>query len=77
MLCSIYPFYSAVLEQYYTGEMILPVVNGIDDGSILLIFIYTVSGMYGCVEVWTHKVVFMGFEQTRGNWFGICLFTAS
>lgn len=38
MICSTMPFYFATLEQYYTGELILQVVNGVDDGSLVYIF---------------------------------------
>ena len=37
LLISTMPFYFAQLEQYYTGELILQEINGVDDGSWLLI----------------------------------------
>lgn len=73
MLCSIFPFYTAVLEQYYTGEMVLPIINGIDDGSILVIVFHCLSGYFGCETLWLPMGSFMGFETTRGNWFGLWL----
>jgi len=51
MISATMPFYYAILEQYYTGELILPEINGIDDGSILYIAMCFASGYYGPKEL--------------------------
>lgn len=33
LLLSTMPFYFAMLEQYYTGELVLATVNAVDDGA--------------------------------------------
>jgi ethanolaminephosphotransferase len=47
MLVSSVPFYFAVLEQYYTGEFLLQVVNGVDDGSFLYMAMCLLPALYG------------------------------
>ena len=46
MTVSTMPFYYAMLEQYYTGTFILPVVNGVDDGSVGYIICCILCGLY-------------------------------
>ena len=40
-------FYFATLEQYYTGKLLLPIVNGPSDGPVIIIAIFIASGIYG------------------------------
>ena len=47
MLCSTMPFYFATLEQFYTGELILQVVNGVDDGSLVYIGVCFMTAYFG------------------------------
>lgn len=47
MISATMPFYYAILEQYYTGELILPEINGIDDGSFVYIGMCFLAGYYG------------------------------
>ena len=49
-------FFFAMLEEYYKGIMILPIGNGVSDGSILLIVIYTCLGIFGAE--WTSTTLF-------------------
>lgn len=51
MLVSTMPFYFAMLEQYYSGELVLQVVNGVDDGSIAYIAICFFTAIKG-FEYW-------------------------
>jgi hypothetical protein len=64
LLVSTMPFYFAVLEQYYTGELVLQVVNGVDDGSFGYILMCFASGYFG-VEFWKQEVSVMGYPPTR------------
>lgn len=45
------PFYYTIIEQYYTGTFNLPIVNGVDDGSLVYIMLCFVSGAYGN-DIW-------------------------
>jgi hypothetical protein len=47
-----FPFYFVLLEQYYTGVMNFPPINGVDEGSLLYCVFCCVSGYYGSVEFW-------------------------
>jgi len=41
------PFHFATLEEYYVGGLWLPVLNGVTDGSVLIIMINILIGMLG------------------------------
>lgn len=64
MLVTTMPFYFAVLEQYYTGELILPVVNGVDDGSIFYVLFAFMSAYYGC-DIWKVEYSIFGYPPAR------------
>ncbi|CDW86468.1 cdp-alcohol phosphatidyltransferase family protein [Stylonychia lemnae] len=64
LTASTLPFYFATIEQYYTGELILQVVNGIDDGSFLYIFICFAGGYYGPKELFLSQINIFGYEIT-------------
>lgn len=59
MLVTSIPFYFAVLEQYYTGELVLQVVNGVDDGSFIYIAICLLSALYG-PSFWKQEIDIFG-----------------
>lgn len=40
-------FFSAMLEEYYKGIMVLPPGNGVSDGSFVIILIYIAMGIFG------------------------------
>lgn len=40
-------FYFAILEEYYTGKLILGLFNGVSDGSFILISLFLASGLFG------------------------------
>lgn len=64
MVVSTLPFYYATIEQYYTGELILPEINGVDDGSIAYIMMCFYTA-YAGTQVWKTKVnVFDMFEMS-------------
>ena len=47
MTVSTLPFYFTMLEQYYTGIFTLPIINGVDDGSLGYILFCFLTGVYG------------------------------
>ena len=54
------PFYFATIEQYYTGELVLREIEGVDDGSLIYIGLALLTGYYGC-DMWRTKFSFFGF----------------
>jgi ethanolaminephosphotransferase len=51
-MCATFPFYFVTLEQYYTGEMNFPPINGIDEGSLVISGLAILTGFYGNLELW-------------------------
>lgn len=66
MLVSTMPFYYAMLQQYYTGDLVLQVVNGVDDGSFLYIGLCFASAYYGN-EIWLSKVKIGDYPEMYVN----------
>ena len=60
MFVSIVPFYYATLEQYYTGELIMPRINGVDEGSIVYALVCFISAIWGCRNCWGQKYNILG-----------------
>lgn len=48
-MIAIFPFYFVTLEQYYTGEMNFPPINGVDEGSVVITLCAIITGLYGNV----------------------------
>lgn len=44
-------FYIQTWEQHYTGAMVLPIVNGVTDGGVVLIMCNLISAWYGS-QIW-------------------------
>ena len=61
-MIALWPFYFVTMEQYYTGEMNFPPINGVDEGSIVITGLSFVSAYYGNVEFWTQQV------DVPGDW---------
>jgi len=49
-------FHFSTLEEYYTGGLFLGPGNGISDGSVGIIGIFIILGMFG--NEWTQGIVF-------------------
>lgn len=47
MVISTVPFYFSTLEEYYTGELYLPLINGANEGSVGIAFFFLISGVFG------------------------------
>ena len=58
VILSISGFYYATMEQYFTGVLILQVVNGVDEGSILNASLALVAAIYGPTYFPDTKVTF-------------------
>ena len=66
-MCAVFPFYFVTLEQYYTGEMNFPAINGIDEGSIIISGCAIATGFVGNMELWTTVHDRPIFGKVRNN----------
>jgi hypothetical protein len=59
---ALFPFYFVTMEQYYTGEMNFPPINGVDEGSIVITGLSILSAYVGNVELWSseYNIPFVG-----------------
>mmetsp|Transcript_19099 Transcript_19099/g.18228 ORF Transcript_19099/g.18228 Transcript_19099/m.18228 type:complete len:109 (+) Transcript_19099:477-803(+) len=62
---SMLPFYYATLEQYYTGELVMPMINGVDEGSIVYFIVCLVCAKYGCRPLFCYEVSLLGYENVQ------------
>ena len=69
MMIPTLPFYFVLLEQYYTGEMNFPPINGVDEGSLLYLVVCLITGYYGAEQLWTAEIEFMGQKWLRKDLF--------
>jgi len=62
-----------MLEQFYTGEIMFPPINGVDEGSILISLLSIWSGYYGN-HMWRNTIIipYINREVSYG-WFAINL----
>lgn len=56
MMMGAFPFYFVTLEQHYVGEMNLPEINGVDEGSLVIVFVCFISGIIGNEHLWKYKI---------------------
>ena len=61
------PFYYVLLEQYYTGEMNFPPINGVDEGTLLYVTLCMFTAYYGSEEYWLAKTELFGETMTRSD----------
>ena len=54
LMVSTCPFYYVLLEQYYTGEMNFPEVNGVDEGTLIYFLLALYPAIYGVQEAWLY-----------------------
>lgn len=55
-----FPFFLNTWEEYYIGELYLPIVNGSSDGAILIVLLMCLSGKYG-IELWHKEIIVFGY----------------
>jgi len=54
-----FPFFLNTWEEYYTGELNLPIINGISEGTVIACIILIMSGELGR-EFWIQEIGFFG-----------------
>lgn len=52
IMVALFPFYFVTMEQYYTGEMNFPPINGVDEGSIVITGLAIITAFTGNMELW-------------------------
>ena len=57
----IVPFFLNTWEEYYTGELILPIIHGVSEGMLLIALVECISGYYG-VSFWLNKFKIFNME---------------
>lgn len=68
MIAATQPFYFAVLEQYYTGDLVLPEINGIDEGSFVYVILCFLCGYYGPDAFNETKIPLLGGHSIQMNY---------
>jgi len=59
---SLSTFYAATWEEYYTGELILPEINGPNEGVIIVAGMHVITGLFG-PSMWLKTIdLFGGFQ---------------
>ena len=66
------PFFLNTWEEYYTGELVLPIVNGTGEGNVAACIVMMITGELGR-EFWIQKINFVGFT-TSVNHLSVILF---
>ena len=63
-MVALFPFYFVTMEQYYTGEMNFPPINGVDEGSLFITLLSFYTAYRGNMELWKQIVTlpFLGWE---------------
>ena len=52
------------MEEYYSGGLFLPVLNGVTDGSLILILLFVVAGILGN-DIFLYQVVAVGGQDNE------------
>ena len=73
-------FFFNTWEEYYVGELVLPVINGVEEGSLYVSAIHLLSGLYGTSLFFKQYNIFgfsLKFNEINGyiTFIGGCLFT--
>jgi len=67
-------FFFNTWEEYYTGELVLPVFNGVEEGSIYVSVIYFISGLCGSSIFFKNLDFFGKFSLNFGELNGVIVF---
>ena len=68
---SVVSFYAATWEEYYTGELALPVINGPNEGILITCSMHLFTAAVG-PAFWLVETAFFGVTLQRNAWF-LCL----
>jgi len=48
-------FFCATWEEYYVDALNLPIINGANEGIVVFIMVYFISGIFGC-QIWNQQI---------------------
>lgn len=54
-----FPFFLNTWEEYYTGELNLPIINGVSEGTIIACIVIIMTGEFGR-DIWIQKISIFG-----------------
>ena len=57
------PFFLNTWEEYYTGELILPIIHGVSEGMLIIAFFECLTGFYG-IEFWNRNIYLFNHQFT-------------
>ncbi len=66
LITSCQSFYFATLEEYYTGGLFLGIGNGVTDGSVGIMLLFIMSGVFGA-ESWATEIGQVGGYEVPMN----------
>lgn len=72
-----FTFFFNFVEEYYTGVLDLPVINGVEEGSIYVSSVFFVSGLCGAELYNRHYTLFNKIDLKVSEWGGIAALIAS
>ena len=67
-----FTFFINTWEEYYVGELVLPEINGVAEGTLLIDIIYFISAIYGSKFFLKEINLFNGIILKVNDLFGIC-----
>lgn len=70
-----FPFFLNTWEEYYTGELIFPIIHGVSEGTLIACFSMTLTGFLG-LDFWLTKVHLYGYDLQYNHLAVIACFTA-
>ena len=68
-----FPFFLNTWEEYYTGELNLPIIHGVSEGTVMACTVMAVTGIFG-PSIWINKVNLFFFEIQAHHLITLCCF---
>lgn len=65
-------FFMNTWEEYYTGELNLPIIHGVSEGTIIIAIVMSLSGLYG-KAFWVQHMVLFGIDFGEYRYFYVFL----
>jgi ethanolaminephosphotransferase len=68
------PFFLNTLEEYYTGELNLPIIHGVSEGTVIACFCMNLTGFFG-MEIWKYELTTFGITSQLNHFLAtLCFF---
>lgn len=69
------PFFYGTMEQYYSGELVLAELNGVDDGAWAYMALCFFTAAYGVDAMWNVDINLLGFDAKPKHLLALSLIT--